>query len=681
MKQDDIKFWQDTIKNCEKFYRPKHERWRKLIDKYNLEIEVPGMSREFVVKVSRFFPLVRKLIASIAFNYPRVFVHADDEPFEDGALALERLANEAIDVMNVKPEIHQCIFDALFCHRGFLKLGYNTANTTEAEAPYVFNDALEEDFTFVRRISPMNIYVDPLVPPNDFGSAAYVIEKMLVPLKYAQDDPRFRKFRRRLKPYGDGKEDSVFGDGMLVDFENGKADTSEEEDAIKEAKKLQKVVLLYEIHDRINRKRYVFANDIEEPIEEVDHPYLARDPVTRPDPFNQGQQLMTGEFGDPQGWLTTEGFPYYSMAFDMSDKFYGIPIMEYVKDPQQLVVESISRRVDLLKKHARITLGSKAEKTANQTLPDNLQNLQDGSVLYVNDPMTAMRELNWGNPPQDQIQLERDAQFYEGQILQVEARNSNTATEASINASEAQLNREWMQVAVVGAYTWIVENSLSLMSDQRYTPNRFVLNVAPEGEPTQLAALENFWLQGRRRIDIESGSMLPLIEQLERDDTLGLFDRLIQLPEVDRPEAVKMMIKAFRKIDPESLLKDDMNADALKAAQMELIGWIMRGQDPGVQQGEDHRTHLQVQSPEAIQQNPLFAQVPVDQQQMVLAVAAQHAMTHQQWLEAQGGQIGQLSASGDPGPASLMDQVQSNASKIASTIQQGTTDAANTAQL
>ena len=130
MKQDDIKFWQDTIKNCEKFYRPKHERWRKLIDKYNLEIEVPGMSREFVVKVSRFFPLVRKLIASIAFNYPRVFVHADDEPFEDGALALERLANEAIDVMNVKPEIHQCIFDALFCHRGILKLGYNTANTT-----------------------------------------------------------------------------------------------------------------------------------------------------------------------------------------------------------------------------------------------------------------------------------------------------------------------------------------------------------------------------------------------------------------------------------------------------------------------------------------------------------------------------------------------------------------------
>ena len=693
MKSDEQKYWRDTIKNCEKYYAPKHERWKQLIKIYNMEMQVPGMESEFIIKISTFFPLVRKLIASISFNYPKVFLNVDDEPFEYGSQVLERFANEALDVMDVKPEIHQCIFDVLFCYRGWLKIGYNTANNTEAEAPYVYNDALQEDFTFVKRISPFNLMVDPLVPPNDFGSAQYAIEKMLVPLQFAQGDERFAQFRRRLTPVDADDGDSTL-DNMLVNYSNGMVDTSEEEDAISEAKRLQKMVLLYEIHDRINKKRIVFANDIEEPIEEVEHPFLARTPITQPDPFNPEEILMTGEFSEPEGWLTTNGFPYFSMAFDIGDAFYGVPLMEYVRAPQQLILESVSRRVDLLKKHARISLGNRGEKTANPHLPDSLGNLEDGAVLWVNDPSTALRELNWGNPPTDQIQIERDAQFYESRILSVEARSSNTATEASINASEAQLNREWMQVAVVDAYAWIIDNSLSVMSDQRYTPNEYILNISPEGEPIRLAALENYWLQGRRRIDIEAGSMLPLIEQLERDDTLGLFDRLIQLPEVDRGEAVKMMIKAFRKIDVDTLLKDDRNADAMKAAQLELVGYILRGQDPGVQPEEDHKTHLKLQSPEVVQQNPAFAQIPQVAppsppgqpvapqvtQQMVMAVAQQHAQQHQQYLQQQGGAVGSMSGTGPQGPDDLMSQVQSNAQRVAHLIKTNVVDAQNLAQ-
>jgi len=646
-----------------------------------------------VVKVSTFFPLVRKLIASIAFNYPKVFLHVDDEPFEFGSGVLERFANEALDVMEVKPEIHQAIFDTLFCYRGWIKIGYNTANTEESEAPYIYNDALQEDFTFVKRVSPFNVMVDPLVPPNDFSSAQYVIEKMLVPLQFARADERFARHRRRLQPV-DSKQADGFFDDMLVNYENGSSDSSEEESAVSEAKRLQKMVLLYEIHDRANKRRIVFANDVEEPIEDIEHPFLAREPVTQPDPFNPTEELMTGEFSQPMGWLTTNGFPYYSMSFDIGDKFYGLPLMQYVSDPQQLIVESVSRRVDLLKKHARISLGNKGEKTANPHLPDNIGNVKDGSVLWVNDPGTALRELNWGNPPQDQIQIERDARFYESSIFSVEARNSNTATEASINASEAQLNREWMQVSVVDCYTWIVNNALSVMSDTRFTPNSYVLNVSPEGEPIRLAAIENYWLQGRRRVEIEAGSMLPLIEQLERDDTLGLFDRLIQLPEVDRGEAVKMMIKAFRKIDVDTLLRDDRNADAMKAAQLELVGYIFLGQDPGVQPEEDHQTHLQMQSPEAIQQNPAFAQIPQVApapmpgqpmptqvtQQVVMAVAQQHAQQHQQYLQQQGGAIGSVSGTGPQGPDDLMSQVQSNAQRVAQLIKTNAVDAQNLAQ-
>lgn len=676
MKKDDSKYWRDTIKNCEKFYRPKHATWRKLIERYNLDLEVPGLADEFVVKISRFFPLVRKLIASIAFNYPRVFIQVEDEQFEDGSDVLERFANEAIDTMEAKREIHQLLFDALFCFRGFLKIGYNTANTTEAQAPYIFNDALQEDFTFVKRISPFNIFVDPLVPPNDFSSALYVVEKMLVPLDFARNDPRFANHKRQFVALDERTGTGL--DDILMDFENGMPDTSEEEDAIKEAKRLQKMVLLYEIHDRVKKRRYVFANDIEDPVEDMEHPFLKREAITQPDRFDPQQQLLTGEFGAPEGWLTTTGFPYHSLNYDICDKFYGTPIMQYVNDPQQLVVESISRRVDLLKKHARITLGNKAEQVANANLPDDLSTLTDGAVLWVQDPNTAMREMSWGSPPHEQIQIERDALAYEAQILSVESRNSNTATEASITASEAQLNREWMQVAVVDTYRWIVNNALSIMSDQRYTPNSYQLNVAADGEPARLAALENFWLQGRRRVEIEAGSMLPLIEQLERDDSLGLFDRVIQLPEVDRKEALKMMIKSFRKIDPQQLLKDDVNADASTAAQLEAQVLFSTTQMPPPVEGQDHQVHLEQHQSQLAQMQQAVQGGQVAPQ--IFQGLQQHIQATIQFLQQAGGVGVPVAPAVAEGPSGLQAQVASNAQKISKTIQSGARDSANTGQ-
>ena len=117
MKAEDIKKWRDTISNCEKWMRPKHKRWESLLELYNLEVKVPGLADEYVQRISRFFPMTRRLIASLSFNYPRVFLSVDEEPFEDGSDVLERFANESLEAMNAKPEVQQAIFDALYCFR------------------------------------------------------------------------------------------------------------------------------------------------------------------------------------------------------------------------------------------------------------------------------------------------------------------------------------------------------------------------------------------------------------------------------------------------------------------------------------------------------------------------------------------------------------------------------------
>ena len=181
MKQEQINFWRKSIDNGITYMRPKHKIWHKLLGMYKNEFEVAGLDKDQVVRISRFYPLTRQIISSIAFNYPTVFLRVDNPNREFQAQILERVANAALETMGVKEEMHQAIFDALYCSLGWLKFDYN-APGDDLMAPYVVNDSLQDDMVAVRRVSPFNMMVDPLCPPHKLGHARYIIEKMLVPL-------------------------------------------------------------------------------------------------------------------------------------------------------------------------------------------------------------------------------------------------------------------------------------------------------------------------------------------------------------------------------------------------------------------------------------------------------------------------------------------------------------------
>ena len=53
---------------------PKRKQWHTLLQAYNNIYDVAGLSDEHIVRVPRIAPLVRQVIASIAFHYPKVFI-------------------------------------------------------------------------------------------------------------------------------------------------------------------------------------------------------------------------------------------------------------------------------------------------------------------------------------------------------------------------------------------------------------------------------------------------------------------------------------------------------------------------------------------------------------------------------------------------------------------------------
>ena len=136
MKQADIDFWRGSIENTKVWMRARHKVWRRLLKAYELDFEVDGLPEDKTVRVSRFYPLSRQIIASISYNYPHVFFHVEEPGKEFASEILERVANAALEQMDTKAEVQQVIFDALFCYVGWLKFGYNPPGDADMIAPY-----------------------------------------------------------------------------------------------------------------------------------------------------------------------------------------------------------------------------------------------------------------------------------------------------------------------------------------------------------------------------------------------------------------------------------------------------------------------------------------------------------------------------------------------------------------
>ena len=260
MKQDELQYWRKSIDNCVTYMRPKHKEWNKLLRMYRQEFDVPGLDPDQVVKISRFYPLTRQIISSIAFNYPHVFLRVESPNREYQAEILERVANAAMDVMQVKDEMQQCIFDALYCSIGWLKFDYN-APGDDLIAPYVVNDSMQDDMVAVRRVSPFNMLVDPLCPPHKLSHARYIIEKMLVPLEFVRNDDRFVN-RRQIQAITSDPDDTE----SLYDITQGSEADAEEQESINQAKEIGEYALLYEVHDRIHRRRSFLPKGLNSPL-------------------------------------------------------------------------------------------------------------------------------------------------------------------------------------------------------------------------------------------------------------------------------------------------------------------------------------------------------------------------------------------------------------------------------
>ena len=698
MNKQQLIYWKSEREMLDRLYRDRMREWQRLTDLYDLKFDdrIRDLEPQDIVRISRFYPVVRQIISTIAFRYPKQFFIIEDEGGEEVAQILERACSAFMNLTNVKDHVHQAIFDALFCGVGWLRLDYNPPGD-DMIAPYVTNDDMADDMVSVSRVPPGFVHVDPTAAPHRLGTARYIRERMWVPLKFLKDDPEIQH-KRQLKRSSVGDEDELaFGEVM-----GSQGGDSEELQALKESVDNGEFVLVDRIHDRINRKLIMFADNVEEPILERDHPFIK---MSFPQMVNSIGQLIfeedeTGQLTEPvldidagmpaQGFLTENGFPFVPIKFDMNaSSYYPQPQMAYLEDIQNGIIEQVSRRSDLLKRTARQGVVSEAEVLANPDLLERLRRGRDGEFQIMQD-INNIKEFNFASVPADLYRHEQSLLAYEDQIAAVQpptAGESDTATEAAVVAASAQLNGNWMEAKVAEAYELVVRNAFQIMGDPRYTPENFALNVAPEGEGMLVRALRNSDFLWNFRIYTRVGSTQPLYEQLEQDRFLAFWDRAAGRPNFDQMELDKAMAQAFDIVDVEKLMVSDANVEAQRAAQLENDRF-MQGVDTDVLAEQDHMAHAETHATyrehpryqelmQAAQMSntmgqPLNVQAAQQIQQIDQMVIA-HVQAHQAALEneqqAAAGRPGGGGSTGTAGAEDLMGQVQSNAQKTSQAAQ------------
>ena len=696
MNKQQLVFWKSEREMLDRLYRDRMRDWQRLTDLYDLKFDqrIRDLEPQDLVRISRFYPIVRQIVSTIAFRYPKQFFIIEDEEGDDVAELLERASSAFMALANVKDHVHQAIFDALFCGVGWLRLDYNPPGDSMV-APYVTNDDMAEDMVSVCRVAPGFVHVDPTAAPHRLGTARYIRERMWVPLKFLKDDPEIQN-KKALKATSVGSDDELaFGEVM------GSQTETEEMQALKESVDNGDFVLVDRIHDRINRKLIMFADNVDEPILEKAHPFIK---MSFPQRINSIGELIfeedeTGQLTEPvldleagepaAGFLVENGFPFVPIKFDMNaSSYYPQPQMAYLEDIQNGLIEQISRRADILKRTARQGVVNESEALANPDLLERLRKGRDGEYQTMQD-INGIKQLDFASVPGDLYRHEQSLLAYEDQIAAVQpptAGEADSATEAAVVAASAQLNGNWMEAKVAAAYELVVRNAFQIMGDPRYTPENFAINVAPDGQSMMVRALRNSDFLWNYRIHTRVGSTQPLFEQLEQDRFLAFYDRAANRPNFDQMELDKAMAAAFDIVDLEKLMVSDNNVEAQRAAQLENDRFV-QGVDIEVLEGQDHNVHAEIHA--TYREHPTYQQLmqgaqmvgptgqPLNMQaaqqiqqidQMVMA----HVQSHQEAMVAEEqGAAGSPSGGGggSVGAEDLIGQVQSNAQKTAQATQ------------
>ncbi len=501
--------------------------WRRMIDLYRGR-HWPRTTRNNIdlVAVNLAFSTINVIAPSVAVNYPKVVVQANEVDDRDRAAFVEAAINHMWRHHDFREPFRRSVKDFLIFGHGWIKCGWRfleqERTLSEGERESLTDQAIMEadraaagmadlagdlpnddeiaaniahtemmvveDQAFVERVSPFDMFVDPEATCMD--DITWIAQKIVRPLEEAKADKRYKPSVRR----------NLSADARVTSSYDYYDDT---EEFLPDDR-----VIIWEYYDIPNNTMSVFPDS------------------------GRGEFLI-----DPTPMPYAFGQPFIMLRnYDVPDHFYPIGELEPIESLQLELDKTRSQLMNDRKRYARKYLFH--ERSFGPEGREALESDEDSRMVPVLDENKPLSEVV---TPMPQVPVSPEIYQYsetiEADIMQVSgvseyARGAmpeirRTATEASIIA-DAQNARAADKLAIVEqSISKVARRILQLM--QQYMTGEQMARVTKRGGGSIWVPYTREDITGEYDFAVEAGSTQPMNETIRKQQAISLMNAVAPL--------------------------------------------------------------------------------------------------------------------------------------------------------
>ena len=475
---------------------------------------------------------------------PAQIVNGQPVPLLSAARAKEALINWRWRDLKLTQQVRRCLIDALTGWAGIMKFGYTVATEKvdiESGELLETNELITAEAPYAVRWSPMDFRVDPEARYPDLSDARWIAFGWKERIRTLQKNKRFKN-TRDLQGTVDVRTDySKEGTGGPGTANSGDLRTYVEETDD------WRLVQLWEIWDKDERKRIVLADDHDKALEYVDWPIIHK------------------------------GFPCKTLVFtEHPDTLYGPPDLYQVLAQQDAYNQMASIILNHNLRGLRKYIAQRGAFDPKEL--DKLKQPIDGTIVFTDGeidkamgpiPDAALPTDVWQwrvNVRDDHDRVSGVADFVRGVAEKVD-----TATEASLLQSNLNVRTNDTRNIVETFAEEIAAELLSIDAQTLELP-RAIPIIGPDGA----MALNQFvhvqtreTLLAQADVEIEVGSMQPVNQMTRKKSVLEVYTLLRNNPLVKQVELQKLLLPAYHDDIPD-LDRVLMNEEEARAVMMQM---------------------------------------------------------------------------------------------------------------
>ena len=549
--------YQEKVDKCQKWRDSEglDRTWTRLNDLYRgKHWPSTTLNKQDLIAVNLAFSTINVIAPSVAVNYPKVVVQANNADDTEKAVFVEAIVNYLWRHHDFRSPFRRAVKDFLVFGHGWVKVGWKFVEQAQTvtdierdtmidqakietklyaeESPLMANELptdddivasipetvmrVVEDQPFVERVSPFDIFVDP--EATCMEDAKWIAQRIIRPLDMAQEDKRYKpSVRKRLSA------SSMYNIYDSNGYQEEKSEYVDER------------VIIWEYYNTVDNTIAVYSDNGDE--------FLV-DPIAMPYAYGQPFVMLRN--------------------YEVPDHFYPIGDLESIEPLQLELDKTRSQLMNDRKRYARKYLYH--ERSFGPEGREALESDEDGRLVPVVDENKPLSEIVM---PMPQVPVSPEIYNYSEIItndintvsgISEYARGAmpeirRTATEASIVA-DAQNARSSDKLAIVElAISDVAKRVIQLM--QQFMTGEQVARLNLRGGETMWIPYSREEIVGEYDFSVQAGSTQPMNETIRKQQAVSLLNAVAPLiGSVIDPTAIALHVleSGFGVKNPEKFL-------------------------------------------------------------------------------------------------------------------------------